>query len=464
MKLLIETPAGYEAERGYVLDIVLRHFLGINYEHRVTGRNDVRITQQGLNAKSIHISDTFFKVPAKDWLSRRSLPSVPLQYVDLNQLGVPVKTTSNLLPVLYGDQHNSINFDTNSINLPIDIFGSSFFMLSRYEEALSEELPGDAHSRFPAAASVAVQAGFLDRPIVDEYTELLWSAIKIHWPSLSRKNRQFELAVSHDVDRPSRYAFNSPRRFVGALIGDAIDKRFSSLLSSPAILLRSTKSLHPTDPYNTFSWLMDQSERAGIKSAFYFISGTTDPKRDSGYTMGDNAIRSLLKDINNRGHEIGLHPSYNTYLKPAAIASEFAVLRSTCAAVGIEQETWGGRMHYLRWKHSVTCAAWEAAGLSYDGTLGFANEIGFRCGTCHSYPAFNLQTKRRMDLILKPLIAMDQTVMSPSYMGLGYGQSAADALNAAKSTCKLFDGTFTLLWHNSELDCPGKKELYSCLL
>ena len=53
-------------------------------------------------------------------------------------------------------------------------------MLSRYEEAVL--LDRDDHDRFPATASIAYKTGFLDRPIIDEYVEILWVAMKRVWP------------------------------------------------------------------------------------------------------------------------------------------------------------------------------------------------------------------------------------------------------------------------------------------
>lgn len=43
------------------------------------------------------------------------------------------------------------------------------------------------HDRFPATASLAYRAGFLDRPQIDEYLEILWAAMRRLWPGLQRK-------------------------------------------------------------------------------------------------------------------------------------------------------------------------------------------------------------------------------------------------------------------------------------
>ena len=93
-----------------------------------------------------------------------------------------------------------------------------------------------------------------------------------------------------------------------------------------------------------------------------------------------------------RGHEIGLHPSYRTYLSPQQIKREFRILRHEAELAGIRQEQWGGRQHFLRWKAPDTWQGWEEAGLQYDSTLGYSDRPGFRCGTCYEYPVFNLRT------------------------------------------------------------------------
>ena len=59
-------------------------------------------------------------------------------------------------------------------------------MLSRYEEAI---LKGrDKHDRFPSWISVADKGNFLERPIVNEYLEILWSCLSSLWNDLKRKN------------------------------------------------------------------------------------------------------------------------------------------------------------------------------------------------------------------------------------------------------------------------------------
>jgi hypothetical protein len=171
-----------------------------------------------------------------------------------------------------------------------------------------------------------------------------------------------------------------------------------------------------------------------------------------------------MREIHQRGHEIGLHPSYNTYDDSSEIVKEADRLRRICAEEGIDQPEWGGRMHFLRWDQAVTLKAWADAGMSYDSTLGYADRPGFRCGTCFEYPAFDLVSDQQLPLRIRPLVAMDCTVIAERYLGLGPTEQAYNKFNELKRKCQQVGGVFTLLWHNSYFNCPEDFEIYRRLL
>ena len=156
--------------------------------------------------------------------------------------------------------------------------------------------------------------------------------------------------------------------------------------------------------------------------------------------------------------------SYNTYKKPDVMVAEAKKLLSICTQEGIEQKKWGGRMHCLRWEHPATLYGWKNAGMTYDSTLGYADHVGFRCGTCFEYPAFDPVADSQLNLRIRPLIAMEVTVIAKRYMGLGLGQDAYDKFTKIKNACRAVNGSFTLLWHNDSLITKQARELYSSLL
>lgn len=343
-----------------------------------------------------------------------------------------------------------------------NIPGLICWLLSRAEEVGRSDL--DEHGRFPAVASHAFKHNYLERPLADEWLNILAQIIQQQWPRMQLKRLDFTMQVSHDVDMPVRYGFRGVDGLLRGIVGDVLRGNIATAIQAPWLHATKDRDLHPADPYNTFDWLMDQSENHGLRSAFYFICGRTDAARDADYEPEHRAIRNLMRRIHARGHEIGLHPSYGTYQAPSLIAAEANRLRGICAAEGIVQNAWGGRMHYLRWKHPVTMWGWELAGMSYDGTLGYADRPGFRCGTCFEYPAFDPEQNRALNLRIRPLVAMECSVIAKRYLGLGSGAEAFKKFQQLKDACRAVGGCFSLLWHNSELVGRTRRELFNSVI
>lgn len=458
MTLIVEGVDSRMLEREYILSILLGEFLGVSWRYECSERCDVRIALAG-EAGEIRLPDVLFSVPESEWLTESSMPSRPLPQWDTRDFSEEITLIKCMVPVIYGHQEPTAHKDNDVIALPVDILGSSFFMLSRYEELVTADL--DEHDRFPAWASLAYQEGFLERPIVDEYVEILRAAMKILWPRLKFRTHMPRTRISHDVDRPSRYSFGSFRRFLRSVGGDIVRYRdFGAPLRGLVVRYCSPKALHPADRFNTFDWLMDVSEANDLQSAFFFIPGKTFPPHDPLYDLEDNRIRRLIRHIGERGHEVGVHPGYNTYRAPDTLVAQAERLRAVSEQEGVRQSEWGGRMHYLQWDAEVTPSAWQMAGMTYDSTLGYADQTGFRCGTSHDFFLYSWSSRKALAVTERPLIAMDGTLYAEKYMGLTEPREVLYNLNSLRSRCHLFGGGFNMLWHNSELVDDAKSEIY----
>jgi len=170
-----------------------------------------------------------------------------------------------------------------------------------------------------------------------------------------------------------------------------------------------------------------------------------------------------MKKICGRGHEIGLHTSYNSFRSTDQVKKEFERLISVAEKEGICQDVWGGRQHYLRWEAPTTWRAWEEAGLDYDSTLTFADHVGFRCGVCFEYPVYDILQRKPLALRERPLIVMEGSMLGGQYMRLSHEKSLS-LIQKLAETCKMFNGDFTLLWHNSSLISRKDRELYGKVL
>ena len=103
----------------------------------------------------------------------------------------------------------------------------------------------------------------------------------------------------------------------------------------------------------------------------------------------------------------------------------------------------------------------DEAGLKYDFTLGFPELIGFRCGTCFRYNMFDAKSVRVENQAV-PLLVMD-TLLHDQYMGLGTTESLS-RVEEVVETCSKLGGTFTILWHNSNLASKPLRNIYENII
>jgi Family of unknown function (DUF7033) len=458
--ILIRHPQTYLAERAYVFDVVLSGFLGLEWEARAGDGGKVELTVPAVSESArLLLVDGLFAMPQSIWLARESLPRRPLVRWALD--GTPITPTlvRRELPVVYGNTLDSGSFyeETNrEIRLGIDLFGSVFFQLTRYEELACEAR--DEHDRFPAEATLAYAENFLNRPLANEYVEVLWAALQRLWPPLRRRRRSSNEYLSHDVDWPLQPALSAPRAAKAAL-GDVVRRHDLGLARARR---HAARHRAPTrDPYNTFDFIMALSERKGLRSAFYFQAGRTNANFDGTYSLDDPWIGELIRRIHERGHEVGLHPSYGTFRDAGAILAERDALARACERLRVEQPEWGGRQHFLRWENPTTWRGWEQAGLAYDSSLGFSHDPGFRCGVCIEYPVFDLLAREPLKLRERPLVAMEMALFGASHSS---DKRGLDTLARLRARCRLVGGDFTLLWHNSRLASRRDRRLYEMAL
>lgn len=441
--ITIEHPASCSPERAYIFHVLLDEFLGLQYTTRITATQDVVISS---GSKSLVLNDSFFSLAEANWLQLKSLPSQPLSLWDSNSVELNINFVDTIVPVIYGTP--VIKVEENVCNIGIDIFGSAFFMLSRYEELVKTDR--DQHDRFPATASLAFQEGFLDRPIVSEYVEILWACMKKLWPQMECKKRNSRTLISCDVDQPYSFYVKSVPLTIKKMAGDIIKRRSLGVaVNSGLNAIGSRNGNFRFEPNHTFEWIMDVNEIAGNKVMFNFLAGRTAPDMDGFYSPDEHRIRKLMRRIHERGHEIGLHGSYGTYKSAEQHFMEANRLSRVMDEEDIYQDEIGNRQHYLRWSMPETARNLEQSGISYDTTLGYADLPGFRCGTCFEYPMYDLIERKQLRLRQRPLVVMECSVIDDCYLGMGYTDEALDLMLTLKKRTLQFGGNLTLLWHNS---------------
>ena len=115
--------------------------------------------------------DVLFGAPPEDWLKVPSLPVRPLAHLMLDPLlpstscaaagQLTSRSSDTSIPVLYGVPApcgRAWHAAEAGAEFHVDIFGSVFYLLTLYEEAVLPDR--DKHGRFPSSASMAAVEGF----------------------------------------------------------------------------------------------------------------------------------------------------------------------------------------------------------------------------------------------------------------------------------------------------------------
>ena len=411
-QFLVEIPPHRRAEREYALAVLLGEWLRAPYTVRVV--DDLSSTRlrlaDGSSDRVIVMPDRLMS-PTTVWLSEGSLPTSMPAVAAPDWAGL-----DETLPLLFPVDERApqlTQHDGNELSLGFDLLGSLFFMLTRYEEYVRGDAR-DAHDRFRAQDSIAGRCNWLRWPILDMYLHAFIGVLKLTWPRVDLEPTGSErVLLSHDVDHPASPMLWHGRQRFRIMGGDMARRRnvglalrrASSFVSRPGALSR-------LDPFNTFEFLMRTSETAGIRSTFFFLAGNSELPHGTAYRLEDNWATCLIRQIAGRGHAIGLHGSYDSYLDATQMAAEWAVLADACRELPAGALRRAIRQHYLRWRAGATWPAQEQAGLLVDETLGYADAIGYRAGTARSFTAFDLTLGRPLAVRVRPLHIMDVTVVN----------------------------------------------------
>lgn len=422
--IVVETSPERQAEKTYIAEILLGRLLGLSY--RMQWRPKAKeYTIMAPGGQFLTMPDLFFSQNAHSsyWNNAANIPST-VQY----------SNDSPNWASLWG-QARIRKESPQHLHIESDLFAAAFFMLTRWEE---RALPHrDAYGRFPASASLSAQNGLLDRPLVHEWAELIGQCLRqsgYRLPEILPSKTEIELSC--DVDHPRLW--ERPWRRLRTIGGSLL--RPQPLQNALFWLKRNPNA--PADPYDTFDTLMDWAERRNGQMTFHFL-GERPKRQDCWYDLNDPYVREVMRRIDRRSHQIGFHPSREAALDEQQFSIELAGLRRVSP-----QPVQEARWHYLCFSAPETWTMLEKHGFNTDATAGYPDGEGFRTGMCLPFPVFDVENSRALNLIERPLIAMDVTLAQYRRYSPEQMRRRLDVLLAQ---CRQHRGQLTLLWHNSSL-------------
>jgi peptidoglycan/xylan/chitin deacetylase (PgdA/CDA1 family) len=268
----------------------------------------------------------------------------------------------------------------------------------------------------------------------------------VQWPN----KKKFAVCLTHDVDNVTKYSIKQSYR------GRLQDIRQTKTLTSIGRNLGGftfdflKKLNNKKDPLHNFEKWLNIESKFNAKSTFFFWPGFNNISKhhisDCTYNLNDIVIfdkqkctvSEMIVDIDKRGWEIGLHPSWYSYNN----LDEMKRQKNSLELI-LKKEVVSVRQHQLHHDLRITPEIHTKAGFLYDSTLGFNDNIGFRFGT--SFPW--RMSINNSNIIEIPLIAQDGALLS-TVKGLRLDEDTAfEYLKMIINEIEKVGGVATFVWH-----------------
>jgi len=316
--------------------------------------------------------------------------------------------------------------------IDFDLFSSAFYLLTQYEYYHS--LSFDLHGRYDEKSSIFYKDALHSEPLVDIYANFLFEKLKLKYPGIQRKKRQFNYKISFDIDSPYLYENKGFILTAGSLIKNILKLKMGALVKQIQTL-RGGK-----DPYDVYDYIIDKVPNDNL--IFFFLINRKSP-HDGRHTFQNKAYRNLIKKIADTGIETGIHPSYKSFMDADLIRFEKAELESITGKPVISS-----RMHFLKYRLPETFHNIERSGIKSDYTLCPIHDTGFKTFISMPYTWFDLVQNVETDLTLYPTMVMDRSLQQ--YMHLTPEKAIMEIKKMIDITFE-FNGLFTILFHNNSL-------------
>jgi tetratricopeptide (TPR) repeat protein len=326
-------------------------------------------------------------------------------------------------------------FVTNkNADVQFDLFGATFFLISRYEEYLPSI--HDIHERFDAHESIAYKGNFLNQAVVNRWAIFLNELLLYKFETIQLQKKTYKFINTIDIDNAWAYKNKGLFRTIGAFARDIYKLDWDNFLERLLVLLGRKK-----DAYDTYNYMLELQNKYNIPTIYFFLFGDYGIN-DKNISIENKKFRKLIKSIADEA-EVGIHPSYNSNKFPNKLESEIKNLGKV-----IKRDVYKSRQHFLKLTFPQTYQRLFEHDITDEYSMGYASEIGFRAGTCTPFYFYNIDLEIETKLRIHPFQVMEATLFY--YMKLNPEQSIIEISKIIEEAKKV-NGTFVSLWHNETL-------------
>jgi len=431
MKLIIYIPKS-TPRIVYTFKHIFKYMLGIEYE-----------ICQDLQA-FVSYNGPKFSYSQKPFQSGLHFHANPLLFE--KGIGSPEITLSyyKKMPCIFMHRQNS--------EIPFDPFAATFFFLSRYEEY--QVHIKDHHNRYKAKESFAFQNHILHLPVVDKWALLIEQILFEKFPNIVTKKREFRAINTLDIDQAYAIKEKSIFRIVGILGKSLIKFKFSDIKHILKVIFGKEK-----DPYDTFDFIIENIKNHPLIDHYFFLLLGEYSRYDKNTHPTNKNFQNLIKSLADYAF-VGIHPSYRSNSNKSVLESEIKQLKHI-----LHREITSSRQHFLKLELPKTYQTLAELGITQDFTMGYAENSGFRAGTCTPFHFYDLELEYETPLKLFPFCIMEASLKYYQHLT---PKQAKKEINGMLEEVKRVKGTFIAIWHNESLSenelWKGWKEVYLYML
>lgn len=403
----------------YILDFIGKEIMGNSFS--VTDNENEFINYPGpqINYSNKKLAENEFQIQPYTLLFEKEIKQQELDCFEINSYTAFFKTTGDF---------------------PFDIFASSFYLLSRYEEYLPNEK--DMYGRYAHENSLAFKENFLKVPLVNIWLQDFKNELSKKFSQFAIHNSQFTLLPTYDIDEAYSYKHKSWWRTTGAAAKDLLKGDFEKFQFRKNVLANKIN-----DPFNSYEWMDHLHEKFKLNPHYFFLVPDKIGRYDRNILPKEDALQLLIKQHAGK-YQIGVHPSWQSGDDSSLITKEKTTIENI-AAIKINSS----RQHYIRFTLPQTFRFLIDAGIKEDFSMGYGSINGFRASVASPFYWYDLEKEQATDLLLYPFCYMEAN----SFYEQKY--SAAQALEEMRyyySEVKKVNGTFISIWHNTFLGTDEK--------
>jgi len=316
---------------------------------------------------------------------------------------------------------------------PYDFFAASFYLMSRYEEAVPHLKNAAGH--FDPRESLACQHDFLERPVVDLWVAHFSTIVKAYFEEFNlNKTSKPQKEILIEVPLAFQYRHQSPLVALGDFFKSLWKLNLRALATQLSVLFR----LQP-DPYDSFDSWNDWFPQSSLRPKVFFLFAKSSAFQST-ISIFNLSFRKRIKQVSDF-FPLGVLASVKAQRFPdQQLTREKNDLQALTHRV-LSSIRLSDSLQELSKEYS----AFINAEFVSDYSMGYKDRLGYRAGTATPFFFYDISNEFQLPLKVHPIFASEEALRKMNEI------TAFEKIKVYSNALPLASGKFTLVLTNGFL-------------